>query len=436
MQGVEAHAVDQVGRGLDVPDRQVAIHAGLQAPQALMAAQRPRGFAGEAGDAFVHGHAEQGGGHVHRQQRAGQRRGAGVAVGGQRQWHAGFAQLRDRRHGGVAGEVERARQQHRDGAGGAHRGDAGRIQMLDVVGRQRAMLRGQFGTVLVAHLLGVDLQRQPVRTGRLEYLRGLFAGEGDVLAEHVHRFGQAFGGDGRDHYFADLVDVVLRLASRRHRVRAEEGGHDFDLAQLLQLFGHAQLLALVVQGQAVAGLDLDGGHAFAQHRVQPRQAGGEQGGIVGGAGGAHGGNDAAAGAGDVGIADALQALLELVGAVAGMNQVGVAVDQAGADPAPAAVDALRGVEGRRTGGRAGMHDAPCMRGDDAVADDAEAAAGVVECHQVGVMPNRIAVHAHPSQLFCIYNNQLQRRVSSDRQPVFADDPLPCRAGAVAAGLGA
>jgi hypothetical protein len=48
----------------------------------------------------------------------------------------------------------------------------------------------------------------------------------------------------------------------------------------------------------------------------------------GGAGGAHGGDDAAAGARDVLVAGALQALLELAGAVAGEHQVGVAVDQA------------------------------------------------------------------------------------------------------------
>src|SRR5690606_38355162 len=106
--------------------------------------------------------------------------------------------------------------------------------------------------------------------------------------------------------------------------------------------------------QPVAGLDLDGGDALGQHRVQPGQGGLQQCRIVGFAGSAHGGDDAAAGAGDVGVAHALQALLELVGAVAGVDEVGVAVDQAGADPAAATVDALRGVERGGAGSGAGV----------------------------------------------------------------------------------
>uniref|UniRef100_A0A914YQ09 Uncharacterized protein n=1 Tax=Panagrolaimus superbus TaxID=310955 RepID=A0A914YQ09_9BILA len=94
----------QVGGGVDVPDRQVAVQAHGQAADALAMAQRARRFTGEAGDALIHGQAEQGRAHVHRQQRAGQRRGARVAVGGQRQWHAGRTQRGDRRQGGIAGE--------------------------------------------------------------------------------------------------------------------------------------------------------------------------------------------------------------------------------------------------------------------------------------------------------------------------------------------
>src|SRR5690606_31226887 len=77
----------------------------------------------------------------------------------------------------------------------------------------------------------------------------------------------------------------------------------------------------------------------------------------------------------------------------------VAVDQAGADPAAFAVDAKRRVECRGAGGGAGIQDAAFVRGDDAVADDAQPAAGVVERHQVGVVPDRIAVHARLSRLF-------------------------------------
>ncbi len=234
----------------------------------------------------------------------------------------------DRRHQGVAGEVEGAGQQHRDGAGGGHGGHAGGVEVFDVVCRQCAEARGQFGAVLVAQLFGVDLDRQPV-------LRA--AANSCAACACESRYSQntstasarpcaATAGIMRSQ---DFVDMRLRLRARRHRMGAQEGGHHLDRAQLAQRAGYAQLPALVFQGEAVAGFDFDRGHALGQHGVQARQRGGQQGALIGGAGRAHGGDDAAARTGDVGVAGALQALLELVGAVAGIDQVGMAVDQAG-----------------------------------------------------------------------------------------------------------
>lgn len=390
VQGVEAHAVDEVGRRLDVPHGQIAVQADGEPADPILATECACGFTGEAGDAFLHGHAEQGGGHVHRQQRAGQGRGAGVGIGGQRQWHTRRAQFGDRGQGGITGEIERTRQQHRHGAGAAHRGDAVAVEVFDMVGRQRTVTRRQGRTVLVAQLLGVDLDRQAVLLRGDEHLLGLRSTEGDVLAEHVHRFGQPGGGNGRNHDVADLVDVLLCLAARRDRMRAEEGRHGLDRALAAQLARDLQLFGLVGQGQPVPGFDLQRGDAFGQHGVQAGQAGGEQVGFAGGAGGAHGGDDAAAGTGDVGIAHALQALLELTGAVAGIDQVGVAVDQAGADPAPATVDALGRLQMIGRAGRADMHDAPIGRGDDAILDHAQA--GAIDGDQVGVVPEGVTVH--------------------------------------------
>ena len=87
---------------------------------------------------------------------------------------------------------------------------------------------------------------------------------------------------------------------------------------------------------------------------------------VGGAGGADAGDDAAAGCGDLGVADAGEALLELGGAVAAEDQVGVAVDEAGGDPAAGAVDAAHGAG--RAVGRAGIDDAPVPRRHRATLD--------------------------------------------------------------------
>ena len=58
------------------------------------------------------------------------------------------------------------------------------------------------------------------------------------------------------------------------------------------------------------------------------------------AGGAHGGHDAAAGLGDVGIGGAIEALLEFSGAVAAVNQMGVAIDEAGGEEPATAIDRI------------------------------------------------------------------------------------------------
>ncbi len=51
-------------------------------PMLVQLAERARGFAGDAGDAFLDREPEQGRRHVHGQQKRGDRRGAGIAVGG------------------------------------------------------------------------------------------------------------------------------------------------------------------------------------------------------------------------------------------------------------------------------------------------------------------------------------------------------------------
>ena len=89
------------------------------------------------------------------------------------------------------------------------------------------------------------------------------------------------------------------------------------------------------------------------------------------AGGAHGRNDAAAGSGNFLIGGAGQAQLELGGAIAAMDQMGVAVDQARRDPAAGAVDRLCGGEGRRFNMGASIGDTAIARGDHAVLDRAD-----------------------------------------------------------------
>ena len=120
-------------------------------------------------------------------------------------------------------------------------------------------------------------------------------------------------------------------------MRAEEGGAHRDAVGLAQPPRHAQLLALVFEREAVAGLDLDGAHAVGQQLFEARRGLREERVFVGLARGAHRGDDAAAGLRHLFVAGAGQPHRELVGALAAVDQVRVAVDQAGRDERAAAV---------------------------------------------------------------------------------------------------
>src|SRR5207253_10534851 len=93
----------------------------------------------------------------------------------------------------------------------------------------------------------------------------------------------------------------------------------------------AQALRLHFLGKPVARLDLHGGHALGEQRPQAPARGGEEFVLARRARGTHGGNDAATGARDLLVARSGQARLELARAVAGPDQVRVAVDESGRD---------------------------------------------------------------------------------------------------------
>ena len=86
-----------------------------------------------------------------------------------------------------------------------------------------------------------------------------------------------------------------------------------------------------------------------------------------------GGDDAAAGAGDLLVARAFQAQLELVRPVAAKDEMGVAIDEPGRDPAALAVDSLARIPaGGQVLCRSGKGDAAVLGSDGAVLDDPEA----------------------------------------------------------------
>nr|BFE92162.1 hypothetical protein GCM10020185_26980 [Pseudomonas brassicacearum subsp. brassicacearum] len=130
-----------------------------------------------------------------------------------------------------------------------------------------------------------------------------------------------------------------------------------------------QDLALAGQVQAVAGFDFHRGHAVAHQASQAFGGAGEQFVFTSGAGGAHGAGDAATGGGDLGIADALQTLLELTATVAAKYRVGVTVDQPRGDPGALEVVDRRVITRRQFGTRADPLDVLAQGNDGGVFDD-------------------------------------------------------------------
>ena len=176
---------------------------------------------------------------------------------------------------------------------------------------------------------------------------------------------------------------------------AEERGADRNLPLAAEAARGRKLPDLGLGVEAIAGLDLDGGRALADQRVQPRQRAGDEFGFARVARGGHGRDDTAARARDFFIARALQAQLEFVRAVAAIDEMGVAIDQAGRDPAAFAIDPLDRVRIRRKIRlRAGIDNAAIARRDHAMLDLAEI--GTVGAHrgEPGVMPDPVETLCH------------------------------------------
>ena len=188
-------------------------------------AERARGVDGHSGQRLLRRQAEQGARHVHRQGRRQHRRGAGVAVGGDGDRHLVLAQQRDRRLLLLLQRVEGARQQHGDGPGRGHRLGAGFVEMFEMVGRQRAILRGERGAVLVRQLLGVEPDAQAVVRGGLEQALDLLRGEGDGVAKGVDAGGKAGLGGSRDQLVDDLRHIMRAAVALvgRQRMQREQG---------------------------------------------------------------------------------------------------------------------------------------------------------------------------------------------------------------------
>jgi hypothetical protein len=174
----------------------------------------------------------------------------------------------------------------------------------------------------------MQFHREAALRGRFEHPFCLSRRERDPFAERIDGVDQTLRPQHR-HHAQHLSDVVVRTLRefRWQRMRAQERRADLQRRVPRQRARHAQALAFVFQRQAIARLDLDRRHAFLHQGAQPRQALCQQLGFGRGAGRGDGGCDAAARARDLLIARTMQAQLEFAGAIPGIDQVRVAVDQ-------------------------------------------------------------------------------------------------------------
>ena len=257
-----------------------------------------------------------------------------------------------------------------------HRPHARLARVFQMIGGERAKARGERRAAQVRELIGVQLDRQAMASRGLEHARDLGGRERDLLAEGIDRVGEAPPRDLGQHLVADEVQIARPVVRGpgRQSVGAEEGRPDLDPGLATEPAGDFQHAQLGLEIEAVARLDLDRGHAVRAQGLEatPRALLERLG--AGGPGRPDGAGDAAARARDRLVGDALEALLELGRTVAREHEVGVAVDQAGRQPAAPAVDQEAGVPMRQLGLGADPGDPAALDRERALCDRAVGAA--------------------------------------------------------------
>ena len=245
----------------------------------------------------------------------------------------------------------------------------------------------------------MELDRQAERASDFEHAGDLRGRETDAFAEGIDGIDEAFGGERGQHRVADMRHVGVAVREfRRQGVGAQEGGGDGDGAQVGEAARGAELLALVGEAEAVAGLDLHRGDALGDERVEAGQGGRDKLVLGGRARGFHRRDDAAATPRDLLVGGAREAQFELARAVSRVDKMRVAIDEARRDPAALAVDALSGF--RRACARPRVGDGAVLARNGAVLDDAEATP--FEGHESCVVPEAIhACHSQRDRLLCL-----------------------------------
>ena len=155
-------------------------------------------------------------------------------------------------------------------------------------------------------------------------------------------------------------------------MRAEEGRADRDVALIGEVARDAERFAFGGEIEPIAGFDFDRAYALGDQGVETLQRRARKLVLACGAGRAHGGENAAAFARDLFVACARKPHLEFVRPVAAVDEMGVAVDEGGRDPAAFAIDApLSGMRRRKLALRACESDTSVAGGDRAGLDDSK-----------------------------------------------------------------
>ena len=261
------------------------------------------------------------------------RRGARVEVAGQRD---GGARVDEPPRGSLPWLSEkrhRRGEEHRHGVAPGERADAGLRDARQVVGAHRAQLGRELGPARPFELVGVELEAQPGGPGRGQDGARLGNAEDARLAEHVAKPREALAGDRGDHLLTQQAHVVPTPGAvlGRHLVGAEKRGDEPRSRLGGQPADDAQLLALRLEVEPVARLDLDGRRPVRQEHGEPRAGDGGQLLLRVGAHVPHRLQDAAARGRDDLVALAERATLVVVEAGGAEDGMRMAVDEAGVE---------------------------------------------------------------------------------------------------------
>ena len=172
------------------------------------------------------------------------------------------------------------------------------------------------------------------------------------FAEHIDGIHQLFLMQCWQHFVNQIVEIVIGFAGKlsRHRMGAKKRAAHADRMLLAKSRRHLQHFSLTGQIETITAFDFNRCDPFGQPVLQTFAGLLEQGIYVGGTGGGNSGDNAATGLGNVGVAGAIQAHFELIGAMTAVDQVGMAIDQTGCDQCALQINAFATVVWCQFGG--------------------------------------------------------------------------------------